>query len=420
MKKAFKIFILALIVFLPVQALLAGILEYKLNFSSASSFWITHWYEPFLALFFISALSAFFHKKNKINPVFCSYFIYIGLALFSVFMISIDASRGLEGFRFAVFPILLILPVFIYSAKDDWLFLSKTYLAVSIIIAAWGLIEHFFLFDKYWSFWNLVSKELVFGYGWHTVVGVKQIASFIGGPNQLASYLLPAIFILIGLSVRAIEKKQKLSIILFSCLVLLVNFAILLTYSRSAFLGLLVPLIIFPFFLAKKKLIKVLLLAIIIGVLSLGILIIKNNYTNDLITHGGSQLAHSSALKQSIDEIKNRTVTALPVLFFGKGLGTAGPSVLKYGDGLVSESWYLQLVLELGLIGLLAWLTFVSSIIVLMFKTKKIEEILIGLTLVAISITSLFLHTWADNPAMSYTAMILLGCFMVKCEKAQD
>ena len=126
---------------------------------------------------------------------------------------------------------------------------------------------------------------------------------------------------------------------------------------------------------------------------------------SDVITHGQSQSQHIYAIKDSIAEIIDRK--SQPVkLIFGSGLGTAGPAVIKYGDGFVSESWYLQLALELGILGLGLWIALIVTLIVRMWREHQ-EGLMLGL--IGVSIAAIFLHTWADNPALATTLFLLIG-----------
>jgi hypothetical protein len=112
-----------------------------------------------------------------------------------------------------------------------------------------------------------------------------------------------------------------------------------------------------------------------------------------------------NAIKDSISEIGNRF--SQPVrLLIGSGLGTAGPAVLKYGNGEISESWYLQLALELGIVGLALWLVFIGFLINRLWRS---EQIGLMLGLVGVSLAAIFLHTWADNPAIAITLFMLIG-----------
>ena len=102
-----------------------------------------------------------------------------------------------------------------------------------------------------------------------------------------------------------------------------------------------------------------------------------------------------------MEELKSRSFDQLMI---GSGLGSAGPAAIKYGDGLVSESWYLQILLEIGIIGLSLWLWFIVDISVKLWRRRQ-QGLLMGL--LSVSIAAIFLHTWADNPAIAITIFAL-------------
>ena len=63
-------------------------------------------------------------------------------------------------------------------------------------------------------------------------------------------------------------------------------------------------------------------------------------------------------------------------------------------------------MLELGVIGLILWLLFIFTVILNLNQTKEFR---LALGLISVSVAAVFLHTFADNPALSYTLFILIG-----------
>jgi len=313
-------------------------------------------------------------------------------------------SRGIEGFRFTLFGVLVFVLAYLSNITVDQRkkFLN-VYLSLAVIISVWAIIE-MLLPGKYWGEWGIIQKDLVWGYGWHTVGSMNQLASFLGGPNQLASYLLPAFFIVLLGAIEAFTNNQKKQSYYNLVAIILFVFVTLLTFSRSAAIGLFFGLLLIPFIKGHNVLLKrgVIFLAIALSVL--GLLLYDQN--NPILTHGQSQSGHIEALNQSLAEIGYRFNHQPIKIIIGDGLGSAGPLAVKYQDGLVSESWYLQLFLEIGLIGVITWL---SIVVLIIKKLVEKKQLALSVGLVAISITALFLHTWADNPAMTYSVFILLG-----------
>ena len=422
-------FFALLIVYLPFQRILEQILLNR-GFSESLAFWSTHWYEPVIiiilllnCLIAIRSKCPFCHPEEPratkdlkgirfFTPFRMTILVaitLITLSIISIFILSPTISRGIEGFRFAIFFLLAFLAAYFAGLdQKQSVKLTNIYLIMAAVFALWAIGEQF-LPANYLESFGLISAGSNFGYGTHKVVTVLQSVSGIGGPNQLASYLLPAVFMslykILPVSAEARaevgnikNKKYYYGILIFVCIL-----AIILTFSRSAWVGLYVGIFISAIILIKNSWLKIISISILL-ILAGGICYYYLNKPNDILTHGASDTGHKSALNTSLNEIQNR-FNQPATLLLGSGIGTAGPAALKYGDGFISESWYLQLMLELGLAGLVLWLIFVYYLLVLFYKKNQ------GLfsALIAVSVTAIFLHTFADNPAMSMTLFLLIG-----------
>jgi len=398
-------FFALLIVYLPFQRLLEQILLNR-GFSESLAFWTTHFYEPLVIIvlivsFFVALKNGFLKRINWVIVVTAALIV---LSIISIFVLSPSVSRGIEGFRFTIFFLLAFLTACL-SGLDQKQFgkLINIYLIMAGIFALWGILERF-LPVNYLMLWGLISPDSGFGYGAHKVVTVYQSVTGIGGPNQLASYLLSAIFI--ALTQISNLKSQTSKLQLKTFLTILVIFgvtAVILSFSRSAWVGLYVGLLVSAIILIKNFWFKIVSVVILLA-LAAGMGYYYLNKPNDVLTHGASDAGHQTAFQSSILEIKNRAGQPVKLLF-GSGIGTAGPAALKYGDGFVSESWYLQLALELGIIGVLLWLTFIILLLVELYKKNKG----LFLALISVSTAAVFLHTFADNPAISITLFLLIG-----------
>lgn len=366
-------------------------------------FWLTHWYEPvILLLFLITLLSLLVKKRYKIDKVIILAIITLIFSLLSIIFLSFNISRGIEGFRFTFFPLLLFFVAYFSDLEKEQINkLVKLYLHLGIIVAIWAIFERF-LPLKYWEVWGILPPGSGFGWGWFAASEkFYQSASLIGSPNQLASFLLP-IFFLILMNHKNNHKIPFLIIIFLT---------IALTSSRSAYIGLIAGFLIYLYSINKDKYIKY----GFTGLFSISVLVFGFLYKTNLdfrlfSTHGG-QTGHKYALDISLQEIQNRFHHNTQSFFLGSGIGSAGPIAIKYGDGIISESWYLQLLLEVGLVGLALWLLFIVLNLNELAKRKN-SGLFLGL--VAISVTAIFLHTWADNPALSLTFFLIIGICLKK------
>ena len=384
--------IVFLILYLPFQGLILGLLSAS-GLSAGMSFWLAHFYEAFLVM---GVILTFIFQYRKIFQSYLLAGAYLLLVIGALTVLAgDDIGRGLEGFRFT----LLYLTVFILAlswpierAKREWA--EKAFLLVSILIAGWALFERF-LPPDYWRFLGLDN----FGYG-NFLAGDNffRSTSFLEGPNQLGSYLLPAFFL-------TLFRFKQIKLVNFAILVSLFALAILSSFSRAAIVGLLFSLIII--FLVKSfhnaRRLGLFSIGAAGAIAGTGWFYINSAAFKDFILHGQSQALHLTAMKDSFNYL---AAMGIGGQLFGGGLGTAGPLAVKYGGGLISESWYLQLLLEIGVIGLVLWLLLVALTLICLYK-KKAMGYFYGF--VSLLITASFLHTFADNPAVSFSLFALVG-----------
>jgi len=407
---------------MPLQGL-ASVLLSQTTLAPSLVFWALHWYEPVLvALLIINAIT-YFCQKRKLDWSIVILSTTLLFGFISVLFISPSISLGLEGFRFTLLGLVfLLIALLLQIDKKQVAILIKIYLIIAVVLSVWAILERF-LPTFYWDSLKISLPISRFGWGYYDAGGWLQSTAFSVGPNQLASYLLPAFFILmqkccpnvipakagiqaeyIDSRLRGNDKKEIGNQFLNWLYPILIIVAIAFTLSRSAAVGLCAVLLIWFLLYYRNKIAKLIVIAVII-IFGAIILINKDNATiNNFLTHG-NQTGHQSALQITMDELHNRVKTPAKLLF-GAGLGTAGPIEIKYNSGIVSESWYFQLVLELGIVGLIFWLAIIS---ILIYKLSKNSERGFFFGIVAVSVTALFLHTFADNPALTYTLFIIIG-----------
>lgn len=224
--------------------------------------------------------------------------------------------------------------------------------------------------------------------------------STLGGPNQLGAYLiLPASLALVWII-------QRRTWLLLAPLAVMVA-ANILSFSRSSWLGLIVASATAIFLLLKRRarwLFTVFtVLAFLVGWLLVSPVVKSptNSLPQYVLLHGrifetkveGSDAERISSARKSF-----QLVIANPL---GLGLGKAGPASAHAGQTpIITENWYLQIALEMGIIGLLAYLVFFTISAVWLYRSsQKDQPISTGLlaALVGILVANMFLHTWADS-----------------------
>jgi hypothetical protein len=95
---------------------------------------------------------------------------------------------------------------------------------------------------------------------------------------------------------------------------------------------------------------------------------------------------------------------------FGLGLGDSGPTSARFANpgetGSLPESWYIQVGLESGFLGLALFLTAMIILGIMLLKTKHELGHSLFLSLIGISTAALFLHTW-ESAVVAYSFALL-------------
>lgn len=242
------------------------------------------------------------------------------------------------------------------------------------------------------------------GYGYTTInprqivdgsLGIFRSFATLGGPNQLGAYLiLPLVFSI----VYGIKKRMPWLVIA----AVPVLGGIVVSYSRSAWIGAIVAVIIALFMVLNKKQKIILSVGSLLIVLGVSLLVFsqigKSSRIENILLHGrlfenrieGSDQNRINALLDSADAVKERP--------FGHGLGSAGPASFQSTNPFITENWYLQIAYEVGLIGLLLYICAFTGLMGDFYRnrTNPLAISLFSVT-VGILVVNLFLHSWADS-----------------------
>ncbi len=345
---------MALIVIRPAvdifgNTVLLEISQIPLNLSSLISLFTIIW-------------SVYFLYKNKVRawqqPLFLPILAFIIISLLSIFYTSSLSVTLRELFRImgVFFLFFVAASVFKTDGKNDQLikaiFLS---LILPIVFAVFQFIS---------------NTGLSFGDVSNRVYGT------FGHPNVLAFYLVFSIGIILAQSLSG-DKKKVINIT--NLLLLVLFLLLLLTYTRGAWLGLLVIILIFGLLKYKK--------ALIISLAAIILLLFMAPTLNRLaFTHLNIDFQRVPVIKRitefdsedsSIDwrlklwgEMKTK-FNQKPLL--GYGLGTF-PIIREqqtryFFQGTEAHNDYLRLAIETGLLG---FLSYFIILLILLYKSFKI------------------------------------------------
>lgn len=257
------------------------------------------------------------------------------------------------------------------------------------------------------------SGTIIAGQYIESAASTVRAFSTLGGPNQLGTYLLiPA---LVSASYFINQRKWQ-----YLLLTLVFSTGVYVSYSRSALIGLLfgIGVLVALRLPSKLRLATFISLGIVLaGLLYLLLSPNQCSYVNALpkpLIHGSCDNGLLSGSDKQRVESQHNGVVAIQKQPFGYGLGSAGPASFYNAKPLITENWYLQIAIEIGVLGLLLYLVFFVLLgreYYLMIKNKTADVVWpsAGLaTLIAVGVASMFLHAPADS-TLAIIGFTLLG-----------
>lgn len=274
--------------------------------------------------------------------------------------------------------------------------LQRLILWPAAVVIGFGLLQMFILPDDFLRH---------FGYGPDTIepyatIDAKsewvRIFSFTRGANQLGQYLILPLVLLGALWLK--RRSRQLAIAITGGLLVMVG-----SYSRSAWLGLVAAALSYGVMsLDWKKYGRQMLLVLGAGLLLLVGLIYAAPHSEDvrlILFHddqaatdaAGADEVRSSQTRKSLNLIENNP--------FGYGPGAAGPASFHNDEVTrINDNYYLQLALEVGVLGLgiflaICWLTAKS----MWGQRSELWPRVLLSVFVGVALINLFLPAWAQD-----------------------
>ena len=340
-----------------------------------------------ILLFLLSLVRLDWNLQHVRRLIFPGVFLLYGLLTF--FWREASELQWLRGIRFVLGPILLYFSLLNFDFKKSEKRLIYRYVLTGVAIISVVSILEFFgikipVTSKYSEDGSLSDIHRV------GTLEIVRLKSILAGPNGLGLYLLAAI----GFSLGAFKKISPKLYLLAVIPVLL----LLLTYSRSAFLGFLAMLLVALGFYIKKKTDLKVALSVIALILSSFFCLLAVLYifprTQEFLTHNDSS-------KIRFQEYTRIWQTKGEIGLLGRGPGTAGPSSqnrLDYGPNHYTENIYLDIFEEFGYIGLALYL---ALLLFSLFKILKhaggVENYTAFLLFVAFGFAGIFINYYTGQ-----------------------
>ncbi len=452
---------------LPIQNILVQIFIVNLGLP----LYLAVWKEVLITIISFLMLSEILKKPLRLKNIwpilaflilcllsFISF--YINQVPFRIFALSFRAELFWLGFLATGISYLLSISDFKLNTK---LFLKGLYagfgiitlLFLTVLLFGQTSVLSFFGFQDSWSSFQ---QTLIYTPICHSVdggLGGCRLTLGFASPNHLAGYLLLALPVFL---VQFSKSSKHMWIRYLSGFFVFISFyAIFLTYSRFAWLGVLLGLCFCFFYYLDKKFFKpkirifkylqyMVLIAPFIGLfglVSLDPTIFENPNLPLAIIKPASSLEHYGKTKSSTEIIANNPNRWL----LGYGPGQSGTIAKpQYGNVLetplvkentgialknnlppydlpVPENWYIQVFLNGGIFYLIIYLMIVLYPMIYLVKAINSKAVnwhivFLGLSLNAILVGNLFLHIWENQVIAIY--FVFLSLMLIYEAKKSD
>ncbi|MEO5627749.1 MAG: O-antigen ligase family protein [Candidatus Saccharimonadales bacterium] len=286
--------------------------------------------------------------------------------------------------------------VWVVASLDPWIskYWQKIVLIPAAIVVGFGLSQKFVLPNDFLRH---------FGYGPSTIdavqtvdqkLGFQRLQSTLRGANPFGAYLV----IVITTVTAYLRKGWYMKIFLAAAIV-----ALFFTYSRSAWLGVIVAVgfLVWQSVDSKRLRRNIVVGAIIVGLLTVGsIWILRDNDTvqNAIFHSDESSVSAVSSNQQRFASLSSATkdVWSQPL---GGGPGSAGPASFhnSINPPKIAENYFLQIGQEVGWLGVGLFIAINGLVAIALWRrSTPLARVLLA-SLVGITIINLLSHAWADD-----------------------
>ncbi|MBU4480619.1 O-antigen ligase family protein [Patescibacteria group bacterium] len=361
-----------LIIGLPLQGLILHLVP-KFKFWKETVLFLLIYITIIFALFVVQKRNyKIINHISIIDQLLLLYIIYIGIRA----LLSKDILVGLIGFgTYTTYIILYFLIIVSFNSNNifkliDWIIVS------AVIVAAFGLVQAFFSPTAF----GLLDEPMKQSIG---EINIGRLTSTFGTPLDFGAYIALVTPLVLARLLLA-KNLAKRAILLVIVIVFIISIA--LTFTRTAWIQLIVSFLVITWGLFSKKRFRkyIWLTGFIIVVIIVGInLFISSDFSSQTLTtrfysifdwqHDLSNLQRIERWENSLELLNGSS------FLFGIGPGTTmNRANFYYKTGIICpESYILQLLIELGIFALIVFLMIFIYFIkqgVNLYKNTTINE----------------------------------------------
>lgn len=341
-----------------------GVIDYILR--SFVEVFASIWDEAFLCclvlLWIYKWITCRREDNFKISPMDLPIVMFIVTMFVVLFVNSSDFVLALEGFR-AIAQYMLFYFVAIQLVKDVK--------SARIVVCAFVIIAGVMALHGVYQY--IIGVEMPAGWVDQNEAGVRtRVYSILTSPNIFASMLTLSTPMAISLVFTANNKKSR---ILFAVLALAMTASLVFTFSRGAWIGFAIAVMIYVFLKDKR---------LFIPCVILGVLVVF------LVPSVGNRISYMLSPEYIESSLRGgrlvRWLTGFRILefypVFGVGLGAFGGAVsinhettllldTEYIDTFYMDNYFLKTAVESGIVGLTAFVVLMYCVIINSYRAIK-------------------------------------------------
>jgi len=299
------------------------------------------WDQLLLGYFLLLLVAREHDRPGRLQPGTVLPSVYPLAALCCVYLVA-DLNNFLvtvEGIRATVqFIPFFFVGYLLIDDSDQALSLLRTAAAVAAAVAAVGLLQ------------AVVGVQMPSGWIDVTETVSVRIYSIVQSPNVLGSHMSLGIFLATGLTLYESSRRNK---ILWAAASLIMLAALVLTYSRGAWLAFAAAALMAAYFWDRRLLLAGLMICLAVAILLPSISTRVLAVVSEQYLEKSLQAGRLGRWLDAYDQLRLNPL-------FGRGPGRHGGAVAARAFGTpYADNYYVKLAAELGLIGLgvyLLWL----------------------------------------------------------------
>ncbi len=312
-----------------------------------------------------------------------------------VFSVSVSESIYIYIKLLSLCSIYLVCYSLIECTKDAFIILLSVILS-SIFPVMYGFYQWFFNLGK-------IDPEF----------SKLRIYSTFAHPNMYAFYLVIIILSIIYWYFFEEEFYIKTPLLLKAIIAIVVLMQLLLTYTRGAWIGLFVGVMLLAFFIKQLRLPIFILLVLLVSISAHSIF----ERVADLIqpvnryhlSSWGFRLKHWQSLVSA-------TIFNRPIL--GYGLGQSLYVAQKYSSFvLIPHNDYIRIFIETGFLGFISYVVFWSDVILDLYKKYQNKAHNKSVIVLTVIVLSMLVCSFADNIIFSVTIVSYLFIMLAVGQK---